>query len=257
VSAPVFIADRALVASAEPGSSVVLSGPEGRHAVTVLRLRTGEEVDLVDGLGRRVRGIVQAVATPDSLAVEVRSVTDEPMPSPRFSVAQAIAKGEHAELAIDLMTQLGVDTIVPWQATRSVARWSGEKIDRQRRKWRDAAVQAAKQSRRAWIPQIEGPVDLLGLAELVRGASSAILLHEAARWSFLDVPLPRSGEVLIIVGPEGGVSDEERSALIDAGAREAVLGPMVLRSSLAGAAALAVLASRLRWGAPDMEGSGS
>ena len=257
MSAPVFVADAAVLATAAVGARLVLGGPDARHAVTVVRIRSGEPIELVDGSGRRVRGTVAAATAPDHLEVDVSLVVDEPEPEPCFVVAQAIAKGEHAELAVDLMTQLGVDTIIPWQASRCVARWTQEKADRSGAKWRSVAVQAAKQSRRARVPQVQAPIQLDALCERVRHASSAIVLHEEARWSFIDVPLPRTGEVLLIVGPEGGITDEERSALIAAGAREAVLGPMVLRSSLAGAAALAVLASRLRWGAPDVEGSGA
>lgn len=257
MTASVFVVDTDRLASAVGGARLEVSGPEARHAVVVTRVRIGEEVDLVDGAGRRVRGSVVVAEAPDRLVVEVSSISDERVPSPRFVVVQALAKGEHGELAIDLMTQLGVDAVVPWQAARSVVKWTPEKADRARSKWRDAAVQAAKQSRRASFPDIEPVVSLDGLIERVRASATAILLHEEARWSFIDVPLPRSGDLLLIVGPEGGVSDEERAALVEAGAREAVLGPMVLRSSLAGAAALAVLASRLRWGGQDMEGSGA
>ena len=257
MSAPVFIADPAVLADASPGVRVTVTGPDARHAVTVVRMRAGEPIELVDGSGRRVRGSVAVATPPDHLQVDVGSVVDEPEPQPRFVVAQAIAKGEHAELAVDLMTQLGVDEVIPWQASRCVVRWSDEKAGRAEAKWRSAAEQAAKQSRRARVPQVGAPIALDALCERVRSASTAIVLHEEARWSFLDVPLPRSGDVLLIVGPEGDIADEERSALIAAGGREAVLGPMVLRSSLAGAAGLAVLASRLRWGAADMEGSGA
>lgn len=257
MSAPVFIADEALLATAVPGGRIVVLGPDARHAVTVLRIRVGEVVELVDGAGRRARGGVVAATAPDRLEIEVASVVDEPLPEPRLVVAQAIAKGEHAELAVDLMTQIGVDAIVPWQAARSVARWTDEKADRARAKWRDAAVQAAKQSRRARVPAIGEPTGLDGLCALVRAASTAIVLQEQARRSFIDVPLPRSGDILLVVGPEGGITDDERAALAGAGAHEAVLGPTVLRSSLAGAAALTVLAARLRWGAQGMEGSGA
>lgn len=257
MSAPVFLADPTVLAAATPGAAIVIDGPDARHAVTVVRTRVGETVELVDGAGRRVRGIVTAATAPDRLEVEVSTVADEPQPEPRFVVAQAIAKGEHAELAVDLMTQLGVDVILPWQAARSVARWSDEKADRARSKWQAAAVQAAKQSRRARVPQIEPAIGLRELCTRVASAGIAIVLHEQASSAFLDLPLPAAGDVLLIVGPEGGISDEERSALLAAGARQAVLGPTVLRSSLAGAAALTVLGARLRWAAPGMEGSGA
>ena len=257
MSAPVFIAEPAVLAAAAPGLRVAVMGPDARHAVTVVRIRVGERIVLVDGSGRRANGSVAVATAPDHLEVDIESVIDEPQPQPRFVVAQAIAKGEHAELAVDLMTQLGVDEVIPWQASRCVVRWNADKAERAEAKWRAAAVQAAKQSRRARVPQVGAPIALDALCERVRSASTAIVLHEEARWSFIEVPLPRVGDVLLIVGPEGGIADEERAALVAAGAREAVLGPMVLRSSLAGAAALAVLASRLRWDAQDMEGSGA
>ena len=254
MSAPVFLTDPSDLATVHAGAVVSLTGSEGRHAVAVQRLQPGEAIDLVDGAGRRACGTVAAVRTPDALDVEVRAVIDEPVPTPRFVVAQAIAKGEHAELAVDLMTQLGVDEIIPWQAARSIARWSDEKAERARAKWESAAAQAAKQCRRARVPRIASVVDLGSLIARVQGAGSAIVLSESATRSLVDLPTPITGELLLIVGPEGGIGDEERTALVTAGAVEAVLGPTVLRASLAGAAALAVLSARLRWGAP-MEGS--
>ena len=251
------MADPAVLATAAHGARLALTGPDARHAVTVVRLRTGERVELVDGIGRRVRGEVASAAAPDHLVVAVDAVIDEPAPAPRFVVAQAIAKGDHGELAVDLMTQIGVDAIVPWQAARSVARWTDDKAERARSKWRDTAVQAAKQSRRARVPEIALPVGLAGLCDVVRASSCAIVLHEQAEASFLDLAPPPTGDVVLVIGPEGGIADDERAALAAAGAREAVLGPTVLRSSLAGAAALTVLAARLRWGVPGMEGSGA
>ena len=257
MSAPVFMADPAVLAAAAPGATLAVTGPDARHAVTVVRMRTGEPIELVDGIGRRVRGEVVTATAPDHLVVAVDAVVDEPAPAPRLVVAQAIAKGDHGELAVDLMTQVGVDAIVPWQAARSVARWTDEKAERARSKWRDTAVQAAKQSRRARVPLIGAPVGLAGLCALVRASASSIVLHEQAETSVLDLTLPVEGDLILVIGPEGGIADDERAALAAAGAREAVLGPTVLRSSLAGAVALTVLGARLRWGVPGMEGSGA
>lgn len=257
MTASVYLVEPELVTNVAAGDRLDIRGPEARHAVTVSRVDVGEAIDLVDGNGRRVRGVVAATALPDHLAVDVTEIIDVREPDPRFVVVQALAKGEHGELAIDLMTQLGVDEVIPWQANRSVVRWTPERAERAQAKWQEAAIRAAKQSRRSRVPRIAPMVGLDGLITLVRGAATPIVLHEEARWSFLDVPLPRRGDILLIVGPEGGIDDAERAALIEAGAREAVLGPMVLRSSLAGAAALAVLASRIRWASSDMEGSGA
>lgn len=271
---PVFRADQADLAGVRPGSDVHVTGPEAHHAATVRRIRTGEEVDLVDGDGRRVTGTV-TVAAKDRLTVAASAVTDEPAPTPGLVLVQALAKGGRDEQAVESATELGVDRVVPWQADRSVSRWDG-KAAKGRARWTAVAGSAAKQARRARVPHVEDVVDSRGLAQAVAAAASGVdaepgagaasgakertavlVLHESATrrlaallesWSDAGATASDLGEVWIVVGPEGGITDAELAALTDAGATPVLLGPHVLRSSSAGPAAIAALSLALnRW----------
>ena len=241
---PVFLVAPADLAGA---STVVLTGPEGRHAAVVRRLRTGERADLSDGAGTLASGMVTSVGA-DTVTVSVRSVNQVPPPEPAITVVQALAKGDRGELAVEMMTEVGADAIVAWSASRSVTRWEGPRGARSLGKWQAVAREAAKQSRRAWIPSVEGPAALADVAALVSSAACAVVLAADAAVPLSRLALPTSGKVVLVVGPEGGISPAERSALAAVGAIEARLGPTVLRTSTAGAAAVAVLLSSCgRW----------
>jgi 16S rRNA (uracil1498-N3)-methyltransferase len=192
-----------------------------------------------------VRGVVEAVER-ESLEVAVAHREVVPAPSPRLVVVQALVKGERSELAVELLTELGVDEIVPWEAERCVARWSGEKSAR---RWASAAQSAAKQSRRVHWPVVGDPADRSAVAERIAGASAAVVLSEEATASLTSLPsTPDAEEIDLVVGPEGGIAPDELRAFQDAGASSRLLGPTVLRASTAGAAAAAVLlAATGRW----------
>lgn len=248
MTAPVFVLDD--LGSVGPGSIVLLGGSEGRHAVASLRLGTGEAVDLVDGQGRRAAGVIESVEPDRSAKVRIAGVTDEPPATPRITVVQALPKGERGELAVELLTEIGVDVIVPWSARNCVTQWKGDRAQRGRRKWVDAAQAAAKQSRRARFPDVAEVCATTEVVALVRSADVALLLHEEATDPIGSVMLPTAGEVVLIVGPEGGVAPDEVAELEAAGARLVLVGPTVLRTSSAGMAAAAVLLARTsRWDA--------
>lgn len=243
---PLYLVDPALLAGRGRGSSVVLDGPEGRHAATVRRTRVGERLVLADGAGTRAEGEVVAVGS-GTLEVRLEEVGSDPEPSPRFVLVQALAKGDRDEQAIEAATECGVDEVVPWQASRSVVQWRGERGEKARRKWDGVLVAATKQARRTRRPVLGDTVTSAGLAERVRSAALALVLHEDANTPLAAVELPDDGEVLVVVGPEGGITPEEVEQLEAAGARTVRLGATVLRSSSAGPAALAVLSARSRW----------
>lgn len=223
-----------------------IDGDEGRHAATVKRLRVGEPVDVCDGLGSRGTGTVLAVAK-DTVDVRVLQLVKEPAEAVRFIVVQALAKGERAELAIEVLTELGVADIYPWGAQHSVAKWDDDKTQS---KWQRIAREASKQSRRSWIPTVHAVVTTSQVARMVTQAQVALVLHEGARASLADVPVPQRGEVLVVVGPEGGLATGEVEMFQAAGGRVVRMGNTVMRTSTAGAAALAVLASKTpAWGA--------
>ena len=228
------------------GDTVVLDGPEGRHAATVRRTRVGEHLLLTDGAGLRVEGEVMAVGA-GTLDLRVVSVGHDPEPSPRLVLVQALAKNDRDDQAIEAATECGVDEVVPWQASRSVVQWRGERGEKAWRKWDAVLVAATKQSRRTRRPVLAPTATTADLAGRVASAGAAYVLHEDARMPLATVTLPRAGDVVLVVGPEGGVSPDELGALESAGAVAVRLGRTVLRSSSAGPAALAVLSAMSRW----------
>lgn len=225
----------------------MLGGAEGRHAATVRRIRPGERVDLTDGDGLVAECQVSA-ARAGELELRVLRRRIEPPPDPRLVVVQAIPKGDRGELAVELMTEVGVDVVVPWAAARCVARWSGDRAEKPLARWRAAARAAAKQARRARIPEVTRPAATDEAVRRAGAAVCAVVLDQAALRPLAEVPVPPAGEIVIIIGPEGGLTGEEMTALTAAGSTAARLGPTVLRTSTAGAVAAAMLLSRSkRW----------
>jgi 16S rRNA (uracil1498-N3)-methyltransferase len=235
------------VVGAAVGDVLTLDGDEGHHASVVRRLTPGERVSLVDGAGT-VAGCRVTATDKGSLTAEVLEVATVPEETPRVVVVQAIPKGDRGEHAVEMLTEVGVDVVVPWAAQRSVARWRGERGDRSLAKWRTTAREAAKQARRTWFPTVSDPATTDDVVALLAKASVPVVLHEAASGPLADVPVPGRGEIVIVVGPEGGITEEELRAFAQVGAEPLRLGSSVLRSSTAGVAAAAALLSRTpRW----------
>ncbi len=238
---PVFLVD-----SLPAGGETVLDGAEGHHAAAVRRLRPGEALRLADGAGGLADCTVVGPAD-GGLRLAVVAVRRLSPPSPRFVLVQALAKGDRGELAVELATELGVDEVLPWAAARSVTRWEGARGERSLARWRSTAREAAKQSRRAWVPEVGDLHGTRQVAARIAGAA-ALVLHEGAAEPLTGAALPAAGDLLLVVGPEGGLDPAELAAFTAAGARPVRLGEPVLRTSTAGAAALAVLSARTgRW----------
>ena len=221
------------------GGIVEVTGDEARHAVVVKRTVPGESVLLADGAGRAVRGRVVA-AERNRLAVEVTEILGAPPHAHRFVVAQALAKGDRSELAVETMTELGVDEILAWQASRSIVRWQGERGAKSLGRWAATAREATKQSRRFRIPEVSA-ADTSRVAERIGAAELALVLHESAEKTLSRVNLPDAGEILLIVGPEGGISPDELERFQQAGAVPVRISDGVLRTSTAGAIAIGQL----------------
>ncbi|MGA9747201.1 MAG: 16S rRNA (uracil(1498)-N(3))-methyltransferase [Nocardioides sp.] len=244
MSLPLFVHDA--VTGVGVGDAVVLEGDEARHAVVVKRIRAGERIALTDGRGTTVVGSVTDTSKAALTLVAERAGTVEPE-LPRVVVVQAIPKGDRGELAVEMLTEVGVDLIVPWAAARSVAVWKGERAAKSLAKWRSTAREAAKQARRTWFPEVADLVDTTEVAGLLKQASVPVVLHEAASGPIADLPVPGRGEIVIVVGPEGGIAEEELAAFAAVGAEPVRLGSSVLRTSTAGVAATAALLARTRW----------
>lgn len=232
------------------GSTVVVEGDEAHHAVAVRRLRVGEQIVLTDGLGRSATGSVTSTGK-RLLEVAVDASSLHPEPDPAITVVQALPKGDRGELAVEVLTEVGVARVVPWAASRSVAVWKGERADKGLAKWRATAREAAKQARRSWHPVVDPLASTAGVLDLVRAADLAVVLHEEAASSLAALSVPGSGSIVVVVGPEGGIAPDELAALTGAGALSVRLGSEVLRTSTAGVAAVAALLSRTpRWASP-------
>ncbi|MBM7772553.1 16S rRNA (uracil1498-N3)-methyltransferase [Actinokineospora baliensis] len=237
-----------LVDALPPGESFTLDGPEGRHAAAVRRLRAGERLLVGDGRGTVAECVVTA-AGKDSLDLAVDRRWTEAPPPLRVVLAQALVKGDRGELAVELATEAGVDAIVPWRASRSVAKWEdGPRGEKALARWRSTAREAAKQARRPWTPAVSDPVGLPGLLDLARGSAATLVLEAHLATRLADLALPESGDLVLVVGPEGGISPDELTALEQVGALPVRLGPAVLRTSTAAAVALGALgALTARW----------
>jgi len=243
VTAPVFLADGADLA----GDVIVLAGPEGRHAATVRRIRPGERADVTDGKGLLAECVVTAAAG-SQVELRVQARREVPAPEPRIAVVQAIAKGERAELAVETMTEVGVDVIVPWEAERCVARWPADRAAKSLGRWRSAAREASKQARRARMAEVTGAASSADVAARLADATCAIVLEPGATQALSRLPVPVSGHIVLVVGPEGGISPVEMAAFTAVGAIPARLGDSVLRTSTAGAVGAAVLMTATgRW----------
>lgn len=239
--APMFIVD-----GLTESDDVLIDGSEGRHAVEVLRLSPGERIRVGDGRGTVAEGDVVS-AGPQGLRVAVVRRFEVPNQTPEYVLVQALPKGDRGPLAVDLATELGVDRIVPWAASRCVTRWRDDRVAKGVAKWRAAAHAASKQSRRPHVPEVTDLMTTREVCGMLADVDLAVVLHEQARRPLSGLQLPREGTIAVIVGPEGGLTDGEVVAFRAAGAEAVRLGPEVLRTSTAGAATLAALSMRTRW----------
>jgi len=230
-------------ADAEVGARVRVTGDEARHAATVARVRLGERIAIGDGAGFVVWGVV-VTASPTELAIEVDEVRHDPEPEPPLWLAQALAKGDRDELAVQAATELGAAGVIPWAAERSVSRWEGPKAAKGRERWASIVREASKQAVRSWVPEV---AELTTTAELAALPGQLLVLDPLGDVVLTAVPLDER-RITLVVGPEGGIAPREFEALVAAGAVRVRLGHEVLRTSTAGPAALAVLNARLgRW----------
>lgn len=229
------------------GSVVTVDGDEAHHAVAVRRLRVGESVVLTDGSGTSVRGRVESTGK-RLFSVTVDSVSSVDAAEPSLVVVQALPKGDRGEQAVEVLTEIGVARIVPWAASRSVTTWKGERATKSLARWRSTAREAAKQSRRSWLPIVDPLATTADVVTLLATAALGVVLHEEAAVPMSSLAVPSAGPIVVVVGPEGGLSDDEVAAFVAAGATSVRLGAEVLRTSTAGVAAVAaLLAQTPRW----------
>jgi 16S rRNA (uracil1498-N3)-methyltransferase len=225
------------------GDELVLDGPEGRHAAVVRRIGAGERIRLTDGLGAWAEGPVVG-ASKAGLTVAVDERGSVAAADPRVVVVQALPKGERAELAVEMLTEVGADVIVPWNAERSQFRANPERVEKTLTKWRAWAFEASKQSRRSWFAEVAPLASTADVAERLARAALPVVLHEEATTPLASLQVPPAGDIVLVIGPEGGIAPTELKAFDVEPVR---LGDTVLRTSTAGVAAAAALLARSRW----------
>ncbi|MFG3339481.1 16S rRNA (uracil(1498)-N(3))-methyltransferase [Glycomyces sp. NPDC048151] len=241
MSAPVFLVD-----AVPADDDYTLDGPEGHHAADVQRLQPGETLILSDGSGGTAAARVTH-AERGSVRVQIFDRRDVPAPDPKLTVVQALPKGDRGERAVQMLTEIGVDEVIPWAASRSIVQWKGPRGDKARAKWEATAREASKQARRPHLARVAELHTTKQLVARLRGAAKVLVLHEEAHEPLSRVELPETGEIAVVIGPEGSISPDELNALKEFG-EPIRLGDTVLRTSTAGPAALAVLQARLgRW----------
>lgn len=230
---PAFV-DREITANVGDGYELV--GAEGRHGSKSMRLSAGEQFQVVNGAGGRWVCEVTEVL-PDGLSSLVVDFAQEQAPAPQLILVQALSKGNRDEMAVEICTEIGVDCIIPWQADRSIVRWSGDKARRGIEKWENQALRAAKQSRRAYIPLVEPLVNSKQLADLIGDTeTTTIIAHEQATTPIMKaLKSVKGSRIMFVIGPEGGITQAEIDQFTAKGAVTASLGANILRASTAGA----------------------
>ena len=235
-----------LVDKLESSQSIEVAGDEAHHAIKVLRIKLGEEILVSDGAGNWVRAVVENIEKKTFMAkVLERGFQEEKFP--RLIVVQGLPKSDRVKDAIEILVESGVDLIIPWQADRSISKWQKDSLD----KWQSAAVAATKQSRRFRKPEIVDGLSLSQLLEIESENSAFLVMHESATTKLSEVVTSKfagMSEIIIVIGPEGGISDSELALLEGAGAHIVGLGPEVFRSAHAGGAALSAVSALIgRW----------
>jgi 16S rRNA (uracil1498-N3)-methyltransferase len=242
-----FIDDSLRAETAVPGAVLSIDGAEARHAVTVSRVKPGERLRIGNGAGLMLRVTVTG-AEGAFLTFRVDEAAVAESVAPRILLVQALAKGDRDEMAVQAATELGIDGVFPWAAARSVTRWEGRKIGKGHARWSSILREASKQSIRAWLPDVAGLTSTRQLAAMA-GSTRMLLLDPTAELRLTEIAAPTDErDIVLVVGPEGGISPGELDQLEQAGATRVRLGETVLRTSTAGPAALAILNATLgRW----------
>ncbi|MFY9305017.1 MAG: 16S rRNA (uracil(1498)-N(3))-methyltransferase [Rhodoluna sp.] len=239
---PLFFA--AIGSDSAVGSSFTLGGPEAKHAVSARRLTIGESIAISDGLGVKIRGTVTKVKK-ETLEMSIESIEQVLAPKSQLFLVQALAKGDRDELAIQACTELGLFGVIPWQADRSISIWKAEKKQKGQARWQTIVTEAAKQSLRAFIPRVDQVLDSQELISALEAFDQVLILDPEAEKSITEINPQAAGKVAIVVGPEGGISEQELESFKKAGFSSVRLGSGVLRTSTAGMAAVSYLQAKL------------
>lgn len=226
--------------------TVEISGDEAHHAIKVLRVTLGEEVLISDGSGNWVRAVIENIEK-KSFSAKVLERGVQEQKSPKLIIVQGIPKSDRIKEAIEILVESGVDLIIPWQAERSISKWQKDSL----RKWQSVAFAATKQSRRFRAPEIIEELSISQLLEIESDRSAILVMHESATKKLSTVVTSKFAdleEIIIVIGPEGGLSENELAQFEAGGAQVVGLGPEVFRSAHAGGAAISAISALIgRW----------
>jgi 16S rRNA (uracil1498-N3)-methyltransferase len=220
-------------------SQIEVDGDEAHHGVNVLRLKQSEQVKISDGVGNWGIGKVNQLSK-KSFTVEISDRGFEPAPKQQVIVVQAILKNDANKEAVDFLTQVGADEIIPWQSQHSIGKIDVKSLS----KWQTVARESSRQSRRVRIPVITNTHSTESLISKIQDLENIFVLHESAENRLSQIEINQEADVFLIVGPEGGLSEFEVNTFMAAGAKVVRLGESVLRAANAGAAATSVVMSR-------------
>jgi len=239
---PLFISP--IPSDTKAGSKIKIAGAEAKHAMSVRRLQVGEAISVSDGQGNKARGKVSQLSK-DYLELNVESVESVERPKPQIILVQALAKGDRDEMAVQACTELGIQTVIPWQSERSVSIWKPEKQDKHRLRWQTIATEASKQSLRPFIPEVEKVLGTSELVERLKQFDLTLVLDPTSSTPLTSVSLSGHRSIAIVVGPEGGISPQELEQFRSAGLSLVGLGSGILRTSTAGVAVVSYLQATL------------
>jgi len=227
-------------------SIITLEGDEAHHAIKVRRTELNEIILVTDTKGLVVEAKVVEIGPGKILKAEIINKKQHEIQNPIVCVAQAVAKGDRADLSIELLTEVGVDKIIPWQANRSVSKLEN-KTEKLIQKWQSIARESTKQARRSFMPEILNLVNSKDLVDEFQNFENIIVLDPDSSVNFTDAIKNNSKRILLVIGPEGGIDENEMTLFKNANVVFASLGESILRTSSAGAISAAILLAQTKW----------
>jgi 16S rRNA (uracil1498-N3)-methyltransferase len=225
------------------GAHCEIDGSAANHIMRVLRLRNGDDLTVFDGRGGEFAARVDSIRK-DVVFVDVREHRAiERESSLQLTLAQGVSRGERMDLVIQKATELGVHRLVPVLTERSVVKLDAKQAERKHQHWRGIAIAACEQCGRNTLPVLDAPTSLYDFLRHTPGTARRLLLSPEGDLRVRT--LSAAGAITLLIGPEGGLSENEQDAAVTAGFERVILGPRILRTETAALAALATLQGQL------------
>jgi 16S rRNA (uracil1498-N3)-methyltransferase len=225
------------------GVGNLLDDDEAYHAIKVLRVKVGEIIKISNGVNYWVRGPITQIDK-RTLKISVEQSGNIENENPQLILVQALTKSERIKEMLELVTAAGVDQVIPWQSQRAIGKWQKDS----QIKWQQSIQEACKQSRRVKLPILKKQLNTKELIDVLQSDFS-IVLHESTTTKFSSLQIPNNiSKIYLVIGPEGGITDQEIDSFVKIGSAVVKLGEPILRSAHAGIAALSALQTKLgKW----------